>query len=33
MRESKGRPYTLRDTPIFTCVAKAFPAILQDLGG
>jgi chlorite dismutase len=33
MRESKGRPYTLRDTPIFTCVAKPFPAILQDLGG
>jgi chlorite dismutase len=33
MRESKARPYTLRDTPIFTCVAKPFAAILQDLGG
>ena len=33
MRESKARPYTLRDTPIFTCVAKPFPGILQDIGG
>ena len=33
MRESKARPYTLRDTPIFTCVAKPFGAILKELGG
>ena len=32
MRESKARPYTLRDTPIFTCVAKPFRDILADLG-
>ena len=32
MRESKARPYTLSDTPIFTCVAKPFSEILQDLG-
>ncbi len=33
LRESKGSIYTLRDTPIFTCVAKPFPAILKDMGG
>ena len=33
MRESKARPYTLRDTPIFTCVAKPFRDILKDIGG
>ena len=33
MRESKARPYTLRDTPIFTCVAKPFEEILKDIGG
>lgn len=33
MRESKGRRYTLRDTPIFTCVAKPFNEILTDIGG
>jgi chlorite dismutase len=32
MRESRGRPYTLRDTPIFTCVAKPFAEILKHLG-
>ncbi len=32
MRESKGRPYTLRDTPIFTCVAKPMADILKDIG-
>jgi chlorite dismutase len=32
MRGSKARPYTLKDTPIFTCVAKDVPAILQELG-
>lgn len=33
MRESKARPYTLNDTPIFTCIAKPFTEILQDIGG
>jgi chlorite dismutase len=33
MRESKVRIYTLRDTPIFTCIAKPFDEILKDLGG
>ena len=33
MRQSKGRPYTQRDTPIFTCVAKPFTEILKDIGG
>ena len=32
MRESRGRPYTLRDTPIFTCVAKPPADLLTDLG-
>ena len=32
MRESKARPYTLRDTPIFTCVAKPCADILKDIG-
>ena len=33
LRESEGSPYTLRDTPIFTCVLKPFGQILNDLGG
>ena len=33
LRETKGSLYTLRDTPIFTCVAKPFNAILQEIGG
>ena len=33
MRESKARRYTLRDTPIFTCVAKPFNDILKGIGG
>ncbi len=33
LRETKGSKYTLRDTPIFTCVAKPFRDILQDIGG
>lgn len=33
MRESKARPYTLRDTPIFTCVSKPFQDIVQEIGG
>ena len=32
MRTSQARPYTLRDTPIFTCVAKPMQEILRDLG-
>ncbi len=33
LRETKGSTFTLRDTPIFTGVAKPFPEILQDIGG
>jgi len=33
LRESKARPYTLRDTPIFTCVAKPLKEVLKELGG
>jgi len=33
LRETKGSVFTLRDTPIFSCVAKPFPEILHDLGG
>jgi chlorite dismutase len=33
LREAKSSVYTRRDTPIFTCVAKPFAGILQDLGG
>ena len=32
MRENKARPYTLRDTPIFTCVAKPLEQLLNDVG-
>ena len=32
LRESQARPYTLRDTPIFTCVNKPLRACLDDLG-
>jgi chlorite dismutase len=32
LRESKARPYTLRDTPIFTCMNKPLGACLDDLG-
>ncbi len=32
MRESKARRYTLRDTPIFTCVAQPMQEIVQGLG-
>lgn len=32
LRESEARPYTLRDTPIFTCVSKPLRACLDDLG-
>ena len=33
LRSAKQRPYTLRDTPIFTGVAKPFSEILKDIGG
>ena len=33
LRETKASRYTLRDTPIFTCVAKPFSDILRDVGG
>ncbi|MBI2936205.1 MAG: chlorite dismutase family protein [Chloroflexi bacterium] len=32
LREAEARPYTLRDTPIFTCVRKDLPEILDGLG-
>lgn len=32
LRESKARPYTLQDTPIFTCINKPLADCLHDLG-
>ena len=32
LRESEARPYTERDTPIFTCLNKPLRACLDDLG-
>ena len=32
LRESKARPYTLRDTPIFTCINKPLADCLHDVG-
>jgi chlorite dismutase len=32
LRESKARPYTLLDTPIFSCISKSVEACLDDLG-
>ena len=32
LRESKARPFTLRDTPIFTCLSKPVSECLDDLG-
>ena len=32
LRESKVRPYTLLDTPIFSCISKPVDACLDDLG-
>lgn len=32
LREAEVRPYTLRDTPIFTCISKPLRACLDDLG-
>ena len=31
LRETEGSLYTVRDTPIFTCVAKPLAEVLQDL--
>ncbi|MBI4497152.1 MAG: chlorite dismutase family protein [Chloroflexi bacterium] len=33
LREAKQRPYTERDTPIFTCIAQGLKEILESLGG
>ena len=33
LRGTKGSVYTLRDTPIFTCVAKPFGEVLKEMGG
>ena len=33
LRGTQGSKYTLRDTPIFSCVAKPFTEILKDIGG
>ncbi|PKB82443.1 MAG: chlorite dismutase [SAR202 cluster bacterium Io17-Chloro-G9] len=32
LRESQARPYTLLDTPIFTCISKPLADCLDDLG-
>lgn len=32
LRETEGSRFTLRDTPIFTCVRKTLPEVLEDLG-
>ncbi len=32
LRETKGSRYTLRDTPIFTCVAKSMSEIVKEFG-
>ena len=32
LRESKARPFTLIDTPIFSCINKPVEACLDDLG-
>lgn len=33
LRETEGSKYTLRDTPIFTCIAKSVHEMLDSLGG
>ncbi len=30
MRSSRARPYTLRDTPIFTCIRKSFQELCEE---
>jgi chlorite dismutase len=32
LRESEARPYTLKDTPIFTCVRSPLKSCLDSLG-
>jgi len=32
LRESRARPYTMLDTPIFSCISKSVEACLDDLG-
>ena len=32
LRESEARPYTLSDTPIFTCIAAPIDKVLESLG-
>lgn len=32
LREAEARPYTERDTPIFTCIARGIDEILKSLG-
>jgi chlorite dismutase len=32
LRETEGSAYTVRDTPIFTCVSKPLPELIADLG-
>ena len=33
LRETEASMYTLRDTPIFSCVAMSLPEVLNSLGG
>ncbi len=33
LRETEGSRYTLRDTPIFTCIKKSLKEVLDTLGG
>ncbi|MFQ5780959.1 MAG: chlorite dismutase family protein, partial [Nitrospiria bacterium] len=33
LREAEASRFTLRDTPIFTCVRKSLSETLNDLGG
>jgi chlorite dismutase len=33
LRETEGSLYTVRDTPIFTCVSKPLSDVIADLGG
>ena len=33
LRETEGSRYTLRDTPIFTCIRKSLKEALDTLGG
>ena len=33
LRGAKSSLYTLRDTPIFSCVSKPFTEVLHDIGG